>query len=143
MTLELEKLITEIRQDYQIPPYFQDTGLMRYLEEGKARLDFLNPGQSLDDDYTFRMLLKNYVYYAYHHKVNEWEDNYKALILSWQMGSEVKIHQEQCSFITAGMTNPRIIQRSIWRIPMWGTYGIGNYQCLIGQSMNSIRAGKR
>lgn len=35
MTLELEKLITEIRQDYQIPPYFQDTGLMRYLEEGK------------------------------------------------------------------------------------------------------------
>ena len=50
MTLELEKLITEIRQDYQIPPYFQDTGLMRYLEEGKARLDFLNPGQSLDDD---------------------------------------------------------------------------------------------
>ena len=52
MTLELEKLITEIRQDYQIPPYFQDTGLMRYLEEGKARLDFLNPGQSLDDDYT-------------------------------------------------------------------------------------------
>ena len=49
MTLELEKLITEIRQDYQIPPYFQDTGLMRYLEEGKARLDFLNPGQSLDD----------------------------------------------------------------------------------------------
>ena len=94
MTLELEKLITEIRQDYQIPPYFQDTGLMRYLEEGKARLDFLNPGQSLDDDYTFRMLLKNYVYYAYHHKVNEWEDNYKALILSWQMGSEVKTHAD-------------------------------------------------
>ena len=88
MTLELEKLITEI------PPYFQDTGLMRYLEEGKARLDFLNPGQSLDDDYTFRMLLKNYVYYAYHHKVNEWEDNYKALILSWQMGSEVKTHAD-------------------------------------------------
>ena len=80
MTLELEKLITEIRQDY--------------LEEGKARLDFLNPGQSLDDDYTFRMLLKNYVYYAYHHKVNEWEDNYKALILSWQMGSEVKTHAD-------------------------------------------------
>lgn len=94
MTLELEKLITEIRKDYQIPPYFQDTGLMRYLEEGKARLDFLNPGQSLDDDYTFRMLLKNYVYYAYHHKVNEWEDNYKALILSWQMGSEVKTHAD-------------------------------------------------
>ena len=53
MTLELEKLITEIRQDYQIPPYFQDTGLMRYLEEGKARLDFLNPGQSLDDDFPY------------------------------------------------------------------------------------------
>ena len=43
---------------------------------------------------TIRMLLKNYVYYAYHHKVNEWEDNYKALILSWQMGSEVKTHAD-------------------------------------------------
>ena len=89
--MELEKLIPEIRQDFQIPLYFQDDGLMRYLEEGKARLDFLNPGRELETDHTFRMLLKNYVYYAYHHKVNEWENNYAPLILSWQLGSEVDI----------------------------------------------------
>ena len=56
---------------------------------------FWNPGQSLDDDYTLPYVVKKpYVYYAYHHNVNEWEDNYKALILSWQMGSEVKTHAD-------------------------------------------------
>ena len=84
----MEKLAVEVRREFQIPPYFPDEALIQYLEEGKERLDFLNPGRDIDNDMTFRMLLKNYVYYAYHHKVNEWEQNYAAVILSWQLGSE-------------------------------------------------------
>ena len=49
----------------------------------------LNPGRSLEMDDTFRSLLKNYVYYAYNHKTYEWEQNYAAIILSWQLESEV------------------------------------------------------
>ena len=79
----------EVRQEFQIPPYFGDVSLRRYLNEGKHRLYTLNPGRSLETDDTFRSLLKNYVYYAYNHKTYEWEQNYAAIILSWQLESEV------------------------------------------------------
>lgn len=86
----MENLVKEVREEFQIPPYFSDEGLKRYLQEGKTRLEELNPGRDFDTDLTFRMLLKNYTYYAYHHKVHEWEQNYANLILNWQLGSEVQ-----------------------------------------------------
>ena len=86
---ELEKLIYEVRQEFQIPPFFPDEGLTNYAKEGEARLLHLNPKADLKKDYTYRSLLKNYIYYAYHHKVHEWEENYQNLIVSWQLGSEV------------------------------------------------------
>ena len=86
----MEILIAQIRREFQIPPYFPDDVLERYIDEGKERLDGLNPGRDIEKDLTYRMLLKNYVYYAYHHKVNEWEQNYASVILSWQMGTEVE-----------------------------------------------------
>lgn len=82
------ELAAQVREEFQIPPYFPDEGLTRYLEEGEARLLFLNPIANKQDK-TYIMLLKNYAYYAYHHKVHEWEENYKNLIVSWQLGSEV------------------------------------------------------
>lgn len=85
----LETMITEVREEFQIPPYFSNEGIYNYLKEGEARLKFLNPLAD-ETDVTYRMLLKNYVYYAYHHKVNEFEENYASLILSWQMGAERK-----------------------------------------------------
>ena len=86
----LETMITEVREEFQIPPYFPNEGILNYLKEGDARLKFLNPIVDEENDVTFKMLLKNYVYYAYHHKVNEFEENYGPLILSWQMGAERK-----------------------------------------------------
>lgn len=86
---ELEGLIYEVRQEFQIPPFFPDEGLTNYAKEGEARLLHLNPKADLKKDYTYRSLLKNYIYYAYHHKVHEWEENYQNLIVSWQLGSEV------------------------------------------------------
>ena len=82
------EIIYEIRKEFQIPPFFNDEQLMNYVKEGKARLDSLNPGRDPDTDLTFRSLLKNYVHYAYQHRIDDWERNYQSLILSWQMGSE-------------------------------------------------------
>ena len=84
-----DEIIYEIRKEFQIPPFFNDEQLMNYVKEGKSRLDSLNPGRDPDTDLTFRSLIKNYVYYAYHHRIDDWERNYQSLILSWQMGSEV------------------------------------------------------
>ena len=86
---EFQTIVKEVRGEFQIPPYFSDEALKNYAAEGYERLLGLNPGRDLKNDKTFRMLLKNYIYYAYHHKVNEWEQNYANLILSWQMSSEV------------------------------------------------------
>lgn len=83
----MDELIYEAREEFQIPPYFPNEGLKNYLEEGKARLKFLNP-LAKEDDKTYRMLLKNYIYYAYHHKIHEFEENYGSLILTWQMGAK-------------------------------------------------------
>lgn len=86
---ELEKIVYEVRREFQIPPFFPDEGLMNYAKEGQARLTYLNPKASLEKDCTYRSLLKNYIYYAYHHRLHEWEENYRNLIVSWQLGSEV------------------------------------------------------
>ena len=86
---ELEKIVYEVRCEFQIPPFFPDEGLVNYAKEGQARLTYLNPKASLEKDYTYRSLLKNYIYYAYHHRLHEWEENYRNLIVSWQLGSEV------------------------------------------------------
>lgn len=85
----LKDILSEVRREFQIPPYFSDEAIENYITEGTARLKSLNPVAKYEEDKTFQMLLKNYVYYAYHHKVNEWEENYASLILSWQLGSEV------------------------------------------------------
>ena len=86
----MEELIQEIREEYQIPPYFSDFGLLNYVKEGMAKLESLNPGCNLESDCEYRGLLKMYVYYAYHHKQDEWRKNYGPDILSWQLKSEVK-----------------------------------------------------
>ena len=86
----MEQLIYEIREEFQIPPYFPDASIANYIIEGQTYLGGLNPVSNLEEDTTFSMLLKNYVNYAYHHKINEFEQNYKTLILSWQLGSEIK-----------------------------------------------------
>lgn len=85
----MEELITEIREDYQIPPYYPDKGIGRLITEGMEYLSKLNPGCDIRSDVVYRSLVKNYSYYAYHHKVDEFQTNYARMILTWQLESEV------------------------------------------------------
>lgn len=86
---ELATLINEMREEFQIPPYYDDNQLTNLAKEGEFTVGELNPGCSITEDLTYRMLLKNYMYYAYHHRVSEFMDNYASLILTWQMETEV------------------------------------------------------
>lgn len=86
-----EKLVEEIRREFQIPPFFPRESLVNYIKEGKAWFEYLRPGCIVDEDMVYRSLLKNYVYYAYHHKINEFRINYASLILGWQLGEEVRL----------------------------------------------------
>ena len=87
---ELATLVTEMREEFQIPPYYSDAQLSILAQEGECTVGGLNPGCSIIDDLTYRMLLKNYMYYAYHHRVSEFMDNYSSVILTWQMEAEVE-----------------------------------------------------
>ena len=86
---ELSALVMEMREEFQIPPYYNDKQLERLAREGERIVGGLNPDCNITNDLTYRMLLKNYMYYAYHHKVNEFMDNYASVILTWQMETEV------------------------------------------------------
>ena len=87
---QLIRIISEVRSEFQIPPYFSDEGLKNYAREGEVHLLSLNPGRDVDKNLKYRMLLKNYVYYAYHHVLNEFSQNYASDILGWQLNGEVE-----------------------------------------------------
>ncbi len=86
---DMEELIEEIRREYHIPPFFGDEGLESFIKEGAYRLGRLNSGRDYNEDLTYRSLLKSYVNYAYHGKVDSFMENYSSAIIEWQMGSEV------------------------------------------------------
>lgn len=85
----MEELVREIRQEFRIPPYYEDAAIERNIKEGEFRLSRLNPGRDIDEDLSYRSLVKNYVYYAFHNVTSEFFDNYASSILEWQLGSEV------------------------------------------------------
>lgn len=82
-------LVQEMREEFQIPPYYSDDQLEILAKEGETVVGGLNPGQNIQNDLTYRMLVKNYMYYAMHHRVNEFMENYSSIILTWQMETEV------------------------------------------------------
>jgi hypothetical protein len=82
-------LIDEFRTDFQIPPYISDDSLQRYAYEGEAALGCLVLGADFSNDLEARGLLKNYMYYAHNHVVNEFFENYKSDILRWQWHHEL------------------------------------------------------
>lgn len=89
----MEELVKEIREEFQIPPYFSNGNIANIAMEGKVYLETLNPVADFEKDMTFRMLVKNYTYYAYNHKVDEFHNNYGMSILTWQMGTEVPANE--------------------------------------------------
>ena len=87
---EIEKLADEIRAEFQIPPFFPDTSLCSMIRESEIFFEMINPGCDPDLDLTYRELLKNRVYYAYHHALNNFHENYKFAITTWQ--AETKLY---------------------------------------------------
>ena len=86
----IKTIVKEVREDFQIPPYFSDDALGRIINEGKAYFQRLNPFADLASDEVYRTLLKNYANYAFHHKLSDFRENYAEDILSWQLETPVE-----------------------------------------------------
>lgn len=52
---ELATLINEMRDEFQIPPYYDDNQLANLAKEGEFTVGKLNPGCSITEDLTYRM----------------------------------------------------------------------------------------
>lgn len=55
---ELTALVSEMRAEFQIPPYYEDSQLANLAREGECTVGSLNPGCNITTDLTYRMLLK-------------------------------------------------------------------------------------
>lgn len=86
----METLVSEIREEFRIPPYYSDDAIERNISEGEFRLSRLNPDCDVDTDMAYRSLVKNYVYYAFCNVINEFFENFASDILEWQLESEVE-----------------------------------------------------
>lgn len=91
----LNSIVDEIKEDFQLPPYLNDETVMRAVKRCAHRLSKLNPDADFDDegDATGKSLLVNFAYYELQHQSHEFEKNYEQMILSWQLsavGSEVE-----------------------------------------------------
>lgn len=84
-------LITEIRTDYQIPPYQADETIGRAVDKVYTRLCSLF-GKEFDPstDKQGKMLLENGTYYELYHRYEEFEPAWQGNILSWQLGGEAE-----------------------------------------------------
>lgn len=83
-------LISEIRTDFQIPPYNSDDTIGRAIDKVYARLKFLYGVDFVTTtDLQGKKILENGVYYELNHRYEEFEKNWQQNILSWQLGGEV------------------------------------------------------
>ena len=87
--MDYKTLISEIREEYHIPPFFPDSSIEQFFKEGDAYLSTLNPGCEYEKDLVARQLLKAYSYYAYQGMTNNFFENYQSLILTWQAETAV------------------------------------------------------
>lgn len=81
---ELNELVGEIREDYCIPLFYSDNILKRNIEAGTAYLRTLYKDADFMDDMVGRELLKEYVFYKYNNRTDEFKINYASSILEWQ-----------------------------------------------------------
>lgn len=84
----LTALVAEEREDFQLPPYLADEVISRALTHENARLQQLRPDITPATDTTGRFLVKMGAYYILCKKGNEFEQDYQADILSWQLMAE-------------------------------------------------------
>lgn len=68
-------LINEIRKEQQISPLLPDTIFEQYVDEGKADINYAAGADiDYDEDLQARALLKTYVMYANHKRLQEFRE---------------------------------------------------------------------
>ncbi len=78
------ELVSEIRGEYQIPPFFTDSQLDTLVSDSMYYFQKLYDGVDFEEDRSARELLKARVFYAYNKRIDEFSENYANDIVRWQ-----------------------------------------------------------
>ena len=89
-TEQMTAFVSEFREDFQIPPYYEDAVIRRAAQRCEARLLDLKEDAEFETDLIGRGLLQNYVYYALNHRDEEFLQNYGPDVRSWQLSAAVE-----------------------------------------------------
>ena len=81
---QLTNLEKEIRGEFHIPPFYSSEDLIRQINQSASYLNLLVNDIDFDTDLTARDLLKCRTFYAYNGKVNEFQNDFSSMILTWQ-----------------------------------------------------------
>lgn len=80
-----KELVSEIRGEYQIPPFFTDVFLETLILDSMYCFKKLYDKVDFETDRSARELLKIRVFYAYNKRLDEFTENYSNDIVRWQM----------------------------------------------------------
>lgn len=80
----IKNLISEIREEYHIPPFTSDNRLKVLIEQSNQYLCSLVSDIDYTKDLIAKGLLKNRVFYAHNNKTNEFYPDYCSDLLHWQ-----------------------------------------------------------
>ena len=74
---KIKEILQEIKDEQQIPSFFNDQSLINYIKEAEYSIN-QDSGNSIDydKDLEARSLLKNYVLYANHKRLAEFKQLY-------------------------------------------------------------------
>lgn len=86
--MDLTSFISEMREDFQLPPYLSDDSIKRAITHANQRLKQLRPNIEPIEDDSSTYFVKMYSYYIICKKGDEFEKDYQNDLLSWQLSAE-------------------------------------------------------
>lgn len=91
----LKKLTDEVRRDFNIPFFYTDESLKNDVLEGNAYLKEFVGEIDYTVDLVAKMLLKNYAFYSYNKRVDDFRENYSDAIFDWQFSKIKAVHDDE------------------------------------------------
>lgn len=79
-------IIADWREEYQIPPFVKNTTAISIYDSSNAYIQSIQKAD-YESDLIALGLLKKHMWYSYYHRENEFYEDHKNDIVSWQMSS--------------------------------------------------------
>ena len=88
-------IITEFREEFHIPPFYEDSRFQIFVKDAEAYFKALVPEVDFETDANARKLLRNYMFYQHENKLKDFYIDYMAEVLHWQFSCFYALDDEE------------------------------------------------